>query len=94
MTRQTIHSLIMREAASTGQLKERAMKTRPMPEPIETAPKDGSTVNICIPAHTVRCFWCDEAKAWITTHEYTRNSVSNPTHWEPTEAQRKALAND
>jgi hypothetical protein len=47
-------------------------------KPIETAPKDGTTIIVPLNG-TVRCFWCDDLKRWV---------LNSPLHMEtvdPTE---------
>lgn len=55
-------------------------------KPIETAPKDGTAVLICINQGTAFDAWWDQAdQAWVDgrLNRYEEQYTYSPTHWMP-----------
>ena len=62
-------------------------------QPIETAPKDGTTIDIWVPGHDrVSAFFWPEKEIWVYDEEYISRAFFpdkppffpiTPTHWMP-----------
>lgn len=52
-------------------------------QPIETAPKDGTSIYLPV-STAVRAYWCKDLNRWITDREWRMNHINDPKQWRPT----------
>jgi hypothetical protein len=58
------------------------MTDKPVWQPMETAPKDGSTVRIRVEfPKGVRAYWCNDLECWVLAHPLHMESVHVPCGW-------------
>jgi hypothetical protein len=53
-------------------------------KPMDTAPKDGTTVRIPLRFPLgVRAYWDDDLKTWVLAHPLHIESIRDPDYWSP-----------
>ena len=54
-------------------------------QPIETAPRDGSPIEVCITGRDawLPAYWARQTQAWVLWDDPHRRTLHQVTHWRP-----------